>query len=91
MSVSGDLRVDHGLAAREAFRAGRGIGPAHRWLIDDLLATGELEPLLSGYSLAPTPFNMLIVPERAKVARVRLLIDYLVEEAASLPGIRKAR
>ena len=91
VSVSGDLRVDHGLAAREAFRAGRGIGPAHRWLIDDLLATGELEPLLSGYSLAPTPFNMLILPERAKVARVRLLIDYFVEEAARLPGIRKAR
>lgn len=89
VSVSGDLRVDHGLAAREAFRAGRGIGPAHRWLVDDLLASGELEPLLSGYSLAPTPLNMLIVPERAKLARVRLLIDYLVEQAAGLPGITR--
>lgn len=85
--VKGDLRVDHGLAAREAFRAGRGIGPAHRWLVDDLLASGELEPLLPGYALAATPLNMLIVPERAKVARVRLLIDYLVEEAVRLPGI----
>ena len=87
--VKGDLRVDHGLAAREAFRAGRGIGPAHRWLVDDLLASDELEPLLPGYELSPTPFNMLIVPERAKVARVRRLIDYLVQQAARLPGITR--
>ena len=87
VSVKGDVRVDHGLAAREAFRAGRGIGPAHLWLVDDLLANGELEALLPDYALATTPLNMLIVPERAKVARVRLLIDYLVLEAARLPGI----
>src|SRR5688500_810130 len=28
----GRFRVDHGLAAREALAAGRGIAPAHRWL-----------------------------------------------------------
>jgi len=87
VAVAGDLKVDHGLAAREAFRAGRGIGPAHRWLVDDLLASGELEPLLPGYTPSPIPLNMLIVPERANVARVRLLIDDLVEETARLPGI----
>lgn len=91
VAVTGDLRVDHGLAAREAFRAGRGIGPAHCWLVDDLLANGELEPLLPGYALTPVPFNMLIVPERAMVARVRLLIDFLVTEAARLPGISRSR
>ncbi|PIP00623.1 LysR family transcriptional regulator [Pleomorphomonas carboxyditropha] len=85
--VTGNLRVDHGLAAREAFRAGRGIGPTHRWLVDDLLESGELEPLLPDHALTPTPLNMLIVPERAKVARVRLLIDYLAQEASALPGI----
>lgn len=89
IAVKGDLHVDHGLAAREAFRAGRGIGPAHRWLVDDLLASDELEPLLPDYELASTPFNMLIVPERAKVARARLLIDYLVEQSARLPGITR--
>lgn len=89
ISVKGDLRVDHGLAAREAFRAGRGVGPAHRWLVDDLLATGDLEALLPNHSLPTAPLNMLIVPERAGIARVRLLIDYLSEHAARLPGIRK--
>jgi hypothetical protein len=30
---------------------------------------------------------MLIVPERARITRVRLLIDHLVDEVALLPGI----
>lgn len=85
--VAGNLRVDHGLAAREAFRAGRGIGPAHRWLVDDLLESGELEPLLPHHTLPPTPLNMLILPERAQIARVRLLIDELNKEVRALPGI----
>ncbi|MDQ8698313.1 LysR family transcriptional regulator [Hyphomicrobium sp. LHD-15] len=89
IQVNGKLRIDHGLAAREAFKAGRGIGPAHRWLVDDLVASGELKVLLPKYALPTTPLNMLIVPERASVARVRLLIDYLAVEAARLPGIRK--
>ncbi len=89
--VTGDLQVDHGLAAREAFRAARGIGPAHRWLVDDLLRSGELMALMPDYSLPPTPFNMLIVPQRAKVTRIRLLIDDLAGQAAHLPGIRTGR
>ena len=44
----GRLRVDHALVAREAFLAGRGLGPAHLWLVDDVLADGRLEPLLPG-------------------------------------------
>jgi len=85
--VSGTLRVDHGLAARAAFVAGRGIGPAHLWLVHDLLDNGELEVLLDDYSLASVPLNLLIVPERAGIARVRLLVDFLVAKLSKLPGI----
>lgn len=88
--VNGRLRVDHGLAVREALRAGRGIAPTHHWLVDDLLADGRLEVLLPNYALPAVPLNMLIVPERAGVARVRLLIDYLANEARHLPGIERA-
>lgn len=84
----GRFRVDHGLAAREALIAGRGIAPAHRWLVDDLLAVGRLEVILPDYALPPVPLSMLIVPERAGVARVRLLIDFLVEQIGGMPGIR---
>ena len=87
----GRLRVDHGLAAREAFIAGRGMGPAHRWLVDDLLAAGRLEAILPEYSPPPVPLNMLIVPERAPIARVRLLIDFLAEQIGRIPGIEQPK
>lgn len=85
----GRLRLDHGLAAREAILAGRGIGPAHVWLVSDLLAAGRLRVVLPDYSPPPVPLNLLIVPERATVARVRLLVDFLVEQIGSIPGMEK--
>ncbi|MFE0755020.1 LysR family transcriptional regulator [Inquilinus sp. NPDC058860] len=83
----GRFRVDHGLAAREAMAAGRGIAPAHRWLVDDLLTAGRLEAVLPGYEPPPVPLSLLIVPERAGIARVRLLVDFLAGQVAGLPGI----
>lgn len=87
----GRIRIDHGLAAREALVAGRGIAPAHQWLVGDLLTAGQLEVLLPGYSLPSIPLSMLIVPERAGIARVRLLVDFLAEQIGSIPGIEKPR
>ena len=85
----GRLRVDHGLAARQALLAGRGLAPAHRWLVDDLLASGALRQILPGYRLPSAPLNMLIAPERAPITRVRLLADFLVEAAREIPGVRR--
>jgi DNA-binding transcriptional LysR family regulator len=85
----GRLRVDHGLAAREAIAAGRGIAPAHLWLVEDLLAANKLEVVLPDFSPAPVPLNMLIVPERSGIARVRLLADYLATQIARTPGLGK--
>jgi DNA-binding transcriptional LysR family regulator len=90
-SFGGRLRLDHGLAAREALVAGRGIAPAHRWLVDDLLADGRLAAILPGYCLPSVPLSMLIVPERAGIARVRLLVDFLAERIGAVPGIERPR
>jgi DNA-binding transcriptional LysR family regulator len=87
VSFGGRFRVDHGLAAREALVAGRGVAPAHRWLVDDLLSEGRLEAVLPGYSLPSVPLSMLIVPERAGIARVRLLVEFLAARIAGMPGI----
>ena len=87
----GRFRVDHGLAAREALVAGRGIGSAHRWLVDDLLSAGRLEVILPDYAPLSVPLNMLIVPQRAGIARVRLLVDFLVEQIRGIPGIEQTR
>ena len=87
VAFKGRFVADHGLAAREAVVQGRGIASAHRWLIDDLLATGELEPVLPDYRPSSVPLSLLIVPERAGIARVRLLADFLAAEITRLPGI----
>jgi len=83
----GRFLINHGLAAREALVAGRGIAPAHLWLVDDLLTDGRLKVILPDYVLRPVPLRMLIVPERAGIARVRLLAEFLVKQIRSIPGI----
>lgn len=85
---AGDFQADHGLALREAFLAGRGIGPAHRWLVADLLKSKRLRIVLPDYRLDPVPFHILTVPGRSKLTRVRLLIDFLAKEVPKLPGFR---
>jgi DNA-binding transcriptional LysR family regulator len=85
----GRFRIDHGLGAREALVAGRGVAPAHRWLVDDLLAAGQLTAILPDYSPPPVPLSMLIVPERAGIARVRLLVEFLAEQIGRIPGIEQ--
>ncbi|MCW2387154.1 DNA-binding transcriptional LysR family regulator [Sphingobium sp. B11D3B] len=88
--IGGRLRVDHGLAAREAYLASRGIGPAHLWLVDDLLSEGHLERVLPDYALSPIPLSMLIAPERASIARVRLLVEFLAEAVLDIPGVERS-
>jgi DNA-binding transcriptional LysR family regulator len=87
-SIVGRYRVDLALALREALAAGRGIGHAHQWLVDDLLSTGQLEHILPEYHLPEVPLNMLIVPERAQIARVRLFVDFILKNVKAVPGIR---
>jgi DNA-binding transcriptional LysR family regulator len=87
----GRFRIDHGLAAREALTAGRGIAPAHHWLIGDLLADGRLEAILPDYAPPAVPVSLLIVPERSGIARVRLLVDFLAAEILSIPGIGRRK
>jgi DNA-binding transcriptional LysR family regulator len=87
VKLSGRILFDHGLAAKSALQAGRGFGVTHRWLIDDLLESGELIRLLPDYQLTVTPLSLLIAPERADIARVRCLIDFLIERIRLIPGI----
>ncbi|BAM88023.1 transcriptional regulator [Bradyrhizobium oligotrophicum S58] len=83
----GRFRTNHGLAVREAVLAGRGIAAAHGWLVDDLITAGRLTVILPEHRLPSVPLNMLIVPERAGIARVRLVIEHLAETIMRLPGI----
>lgn len=87
---AGRISIDHGLAARAALIAGRGLAPAHRWLVDDLVADGRLEVILADHTLPDVPLSMLIAPERSRITRVRLLADFLARAIAAIPGITSA-
>lgn len=90
LPFDGRMRIDHGLAAREAVAEGRGIAASHVWLVQDLLATGALEVVLPGFTPDPVPNSILIVPGRTRIRRVRLLVDEIAAALAALPGIDPA-
>ncbi len=85
--ITGRLTVDHGLAAREALIEGRAVVTAHLWLVDDLLASGAVQQVLPDFNLSSVPLSILFVPARARIARVRLLIDALATFLHKLPGV----
>ena len=53
----------------------------------DLLDAGAIELVLPDFALEPVPLSVLFVPGRARIKRVRLLIDALAAFLAELPGI----
>jgi DNA-binding transcriptional LysR family regulator len=87
IAFGGNFQVDQALAVREALLAGRGLGPAHRWLVADLVEAGRLRIVLPDYRLDPVPLNILMVPGRNTLTRVRLLIEFLGKQIATVPGI----
>lgn len=84
----GRLMVDHGLAAREALIEGRGVAAAHVWLIDDLLESGEVEQVLPDFAPDPVPLSILFLPRRARIKRIRALVDVLADALERLPGMQ---
>src|SRR6202035_1144575 len=78
----GRFRVDHGLAAREALVAGRGIAPAHRWLVEDLLAVLGSAPWRSGCRRRSAPQG----PEAACVYAVTRTSTDIPKKSSAAPA-----
>jgi DNA-binding transcriptional LysR family regulator len=86
VTLAGDFQADQALAIRQALVAGRGLAVAHEWLVADLLATGDLVRILPERRLDPVPLHVLMAPGRTKIARVRLLLEFLAAEIQAVPG-----
>jgi DNA-binding transcriptional LysR family regulator len=86
VTLAGDFQADQALAIRQALVAGRGLGVAHEWLVADLLATGELVRILPERRLDSLPLHVLMAPGRTRIARVRLLLDFLAAQIEGVPG-----
>ena len=86
IQTRGRYRVNNALAIRESLAAGGGIGLCPLWLVQDLLDSGALAPVLPEWSGPPQPLHLLSPSRRYQPLRARLLLDHLAAEIARLPG-----
>ncbi|WP_343730041.1 LysR family transcriptional regulator [Duganella sp.] len=86
IQTKGRYRVNNALAIRESLAAGGGIGLCPLWLVQDLLDKGKLVRVLPKWHGQPQPLHLLSPSRRYQPVRVRLLLDYLTQQIALLPG-----
>jgi len=85
--TQGRYRVNNALAIREALVMGAGIGLCPDWLVEDLLASGELQRVLPAWNASPQEAFLVYPSRRYQPLRARLLIQFLAERLADLPGM----
>jgi DNA-binding transcriptional LysR family regulator len=87
VSTRGRFRVNNSLAIREALLAGIGLGSAPSWLVQDLIDSGTLAPLLSEWRMPPQPLHLIYPSRRYQPFRARALLQFLEAELPNLPGV----
>jgi DNA-binding transcriptional LysR family regulator len=83
--VSGSFETDEMEAIRAAVCSGLGIGIVPAYMAGEALRRGELVPVLRQFGLPESGVYLVYLPNRTLPARVRLLVDFLVERFAVPP------
>jgi DNA-binding transcriptional LysR family regulator len=79
---TGPLRVNNGDAMMPALIAGTGLGILPEFILREALATGQLERLLTDWSLPSGAAYWITPPGGPRPKRVEILGDFLVEKLA---------
>lgn len=82
--------TDDVLATLTLARAGAGLVQTHRYLMEQDLADGTLVEVLQRFGGRSRPFSLLYAGTRHMPLRVRLFIDFLVEQSQRLHPVRVA-
>lgn len=77
MKISARLRLGNLEAVRQAALAGHGLAQLPRWLVEQELASGQLQAVLEAYAGPGLPLYAAWPASRAMTARLRLVIDTL--------------
>ncbi|WP_242041533.1 substrate binding domain-containing protein [Leptolyngbya sp. FACHB-261] len=88
--VDGNLRANNSAAVREAVLSGLGIAVSPVWLFSDALRQGKLSVVLKEYQPTPLPIHTIYRKNRFLSAKVRCLVDFLIDEfgtASWIPDI----
>jgi DNA-binding transcriptional LysR family regulator len=88
VQTQGRFRVNNALAIRESLAMGAGIGLCPAWLVQDLIASGELLRVLPKWSATPQEAFLIYPSRRYQSLRARMLIDFLNDRLARLPGMQ---
>ncbi len=84
--ISPGLRINDGVAVRDAACAGLGIALMATWCAAEELRSGALVPALPEYPLDSTQTLWALYPSSRELApKVRVFIDWLVERFAGQP------
>lgn len=84
--VAARFETDDMDAAHAAVVAGLGVGVLPLYVAADDLRRGRLVPLLPGFEVLPEAgIHLVYLPHRARAARVRALIDFLVQRFEPAP------
>jgi DNA-binding transcriptional LysR family regulator len=81
------LGVNNGEALMPALLAGLGIADLPAFIVDDAIASGEVEVILKGWHQTEAAVHLVMPPGGPRPARVEVLADFLAKKLAK----RRAR
>ncbi len=84
--ITTDLEMNSHLTLRSALLAGRGVGRAVRWLVQEDVDAGRLEVVLPG--CAPPPFvaHLVYLPARPQPEKLKAAVAHFSERVKTIPG-----
>jgi DNA-binding transcriptional LysR family regulator len=83
--VEGPLQTNASDIVRGAVLDGVGIAYSPTWLFQDLIDSGQVQVLLSGWQTSPLPLQLVSPPQRRHAAKVRAFSEHLASALAHCP------
>lgn len=84
--VQSRYRVNNAVALFDSVMSGAGISLQPTWMVAELLADGRLVRVLPNHTGPAQKAHLLYAPRRQQPLRVRVLVEFLSERIAQLPG-----
>lgn len=90
VQVQGRYRVNNSVMLREALLAGQGITLTPRFVVHDLLASGQLHELLHAHRAPDLRIYGVVTQQRNTPRKVQVFLDYVARQLASSHGVMAA-
>ncbi len=87
----GPVRANDAENVRAAVLAGLGIAQTPRWLFASEIKTGHVREILTEYPSDRTPIHAVFPAGRSPAGKLRVFIEFLVEQFAADPCLRPTR